>query len=172
MKRMSQPMLSKFVNQFHTALKVHDVQALQPHPSSGLTGSGNKCIPIYLNHSSAHGRGSRAIVEITKQLFHKTYCQLSAKQKDLVLEAQRIEWTWENDQEKGRVFSTACTKVASGMNLDGTLMPCLNCQALLKDVRFQYVLKKPTPDNKKLQICQPLLLESYCWLTVCLCQGT
>lgn len=128
------------------------------HPPStqiacpGLSGSNHPRIPLYLERTPSTGGGSSRIDKVSKSLYPKTrYTDLSAKQQQNVIAAQRLHRRWRNEHDLQKVYSMECTKVSHISPFTDSVEPCYQCTALLSDQRFIKVLskEKPDPENVK-----------------------
>lgn len=115
-------------------------------PCPGITPNDHSEIRPYLLRTSALGGGGRSITMIAKEHYSKTYGNLSSQEKDVVIDLQQQEWTWNNDFQRVRLFSTKCLKQASGGG-----SACQHCENLLKDRRLLSVLRRPTPNEENLK---------------------
>ena len=121
----------------------------------------------YLERTGAHGGGSPSVSSLAAELFGKKYRKLSKSRKEQVKMAQCHEWLWRNDHTEGAVYSTKCMKkagsdseahnnTASGPSTPSSstshsnrqLLPCKNCNALLKLKAFKNILRIPRPADE------------------------
>jgi hypothetical protein len=116
----------------------------------------------YLEHTGAHGGGSPSVSSLAADLFGKKYRKLSRSRKQQVKMAQHHEWLWRNDHTEGAVYSTKCTKKAGSEAHNNTgsgpssstshsnshLLPCRNCNDLLKLKTFKNIVRKPRPADE------------------------
>ena len=115
-------------------------------PCPGLSEDDSSKIGAYLERTGAHGGGTSSVSVIADELYGKKYQQLSKLRKVQVKIAQKQEWSWTNDVDSGRVFSTNCLSKAGGTPTK--VQPCLQCSSLWKNKQFKNAIQVPSPPDE------------------------
>ena len=116
----------------------------------GISSADEPLIPVYLRCTPVGGGGSRSIVVISKELFQKTFRNLTMAKKRIVVDTQAHERKWLNDHQVLRVFASGCEKTGFTKLPDGRVQPCTQCKALLDLRAFKKAIRKPVPSDKHL----------------------
>jgi hypothetical protein len=120
-------------------------------PCPGLTVSDEGRIPEYLLRSPSCGGGGPCTDSVRAKMYPEVaFAKLTNLQKDAIRAAQRQQYQWRNEEDLQRVVSTSCKK-ESLPRPDNTVVPCIDCQNLLKLKSFKKVLSIALPDPKNLK---------------------
>lgn len=100
----------------------------------GLSESNHPRIPLYLEQTPATGGGSSRIDKVSASQYPETrYTNLSVKEQQNVMAAQRLHRRWCNEHDLQKVYSTECDKIALISPFSDSVGPCNQCTALLNN---------------------------------------
>jgi hypothetical protein len=103
----------KRINAYFHTTSSRSLLAALALPCPGLDASMYSIVRVYLDQTGAGGGGAPSVTKISLKLYGKHYGQLLDARKKHVKTAQCHEWTWRNDHNADKVFSTNCSKVGS-----------------------------------------------------------
>lgn len=125
--------------------------ALSPCP--GITRESNIKVARYLKRSMGPGGGAPSRTAIAQELFGSdaVYAALLHSEKRAVLRREESRFKWRNSRSTGAVFSSTCAKNIPTPPGSRRLMPCSECQDLLRLHTFQVQLNKPPAPPSKMK---------------------
>lgn len=128
----------------------------------GLSDADDERIEYYLRRVFVVGGGGISIHKIARSLFGKKFMDLTKAEKERVWQDQLAGHTWRVDQRQLKVFSTGCLKEVPDTNGPNRILPCAECQNVLRSSKFKKALRKPKrkPENTK------YLNKIYCGTTI------
>ena len=117
-------------------------------PCPGLEALKHLEVAAYLDRTGSAGGGASSVTKIALELYGKGYARLSNPRKIQVKSTQSHKWTWRNDHNNDRVFSTSCSKLGSNSTSDGSYLPCFSCHSLLLSKKFKNACRVPKPADE------------------------
>jgi hypothetical protein len=120
--------------------------ATRDFPCPGLSEDDSSKIRAYLERTGARGGGALSVSVIADELYGKKYRRLSKLRKVQVKIAQKQEWSWTNNVDSGRVFSTNCLAKAGGTLTK--VQPRSQCSSLWKNKQFKNTIQVPSPPDE------------------------
>ena len=117
-------------------------------PCPGIEASKYPDVAVYLDRTGAGGGGASSVTKIALELYGKCYARLSNPRKTQVKTAQSHEWTWRNDHNNDKVFSTSCSKLGTKSTLDDSCVPCFACRSVLMSKKFKNASRVPRPPDE------------------------
>lgn len=118
-------------------------------PCRGVSDVDDVLVDRYLRRTGAGGGGGRGIHVISRERFEREFRYLTRGQKEVVKATQRAEWTWRNDHQQLRIYSTNCERFTSSDSLNSSL--CIKCKSLLILNAFIVAIHKKMPLDKNLK---------------------
>lgn len=123
-------------------------------PCRGLTHTDHQDIEKYLHRSTWGGGGGPSMQKLLKKRFPgKAYGDLTKEQQSRLEDEQKHGWSWRNDYDRKRVYSTKCEK-------ESRLGLCQPCKALLHFKRFQTALWRKVPTDANVKYRVPLRYQN------------
>ena len=124
---------------------------------TGLRADAYSIVKIYLNRTGVTGGGSISVSGIAKEMFKKSYSNLSKTQKRQVDDMQAQRQLWRNDHYRMTVHSTKCKQFVNlekntalkGDDLQRSTAACKECLQLLKNKSFKNATKRHIPSDEK-----------------------
>ena len=117
-------------------------------PCPGLDASKYPEVAVYLDRTGAGGGGASSVTKIALELYGKRYTRLSDPCKTHVKTAQSHEWTWRNDHNNNKVYSTSCSKLGTKPTSDDSYAPCFACCSILLSKKFKNACCIPRPPDE------------------------
>ncbi|KAK7058169.1 hypothetical protein R3P38DRAFT_3547667 [Favolaschia claudopus] len=155
-----EPKTPNAITNFFTKTSGSKPKPLKPRPQlvsvpcPGLTARYDESVGRYLENSLAMGGGARSLDYYSREIFQKSYVDLSDPQKQQVKTAQIHGRSWTNNTSVGvmATFSTKCLKrVDVDVEKSSAPPPCHECILVFSLRPYQAALRKEPPKQENLK---------------------